>query len=205
MSNTRELVLYDGPDDLKTVFVYDNPDIHYFYWPIELTPLGIIKKNDVEPLKETSDSHISRLHYNGMIIWLKSKTDDPKKICYFTKNYHTPIIIMNNKSTKTLKLQDYNEIKLKERIPYWLGKWWFGIQIEISISNNARSYSNKISKIEGKDVLDEKEIYDKSYVEKHVKELIIIGDKKSIEKYIKKIEKKVKPLNAKEISKYLKF
>lgn len=205
MSNTRELVWFDGPDDPKFVIVYDDHDVHYFYWPLEFIPaIKFIKPNDVEPLKKNHKEFISRFHYYGMTIWLKPETYESKKTCYFTDNFHVPIIISKNRSIKTLKIESFDQIGMIERIRYRFGVWWFKQDIKKTERQNPRDYSDKILKAERKP-FDEKELFDKIFVEKFVKELIIIGDDKSIDNYIKKIEKNVKPLNAKGVSDYLNF
>ena len=163
----------------------------------------IILENDVEPIKESNDSYISRFHYYGMTVWLTPKIGD-NNICYFTKIYHSPIIITKNKSIKHIKLEDYGQIEFKERIRYRFGRWYFKRQIKKVKVERPRGYAEKIVKSEGTP-LDEQKIFDKNYVKKYIKELIIIGDNASIDKYIKKIKANVVPLNAVSVSNYLNF
>lgn len=186
--NPKEIVFVDGRTDPTFVIIFkDNHDVHYFYWPYEFTASKQFPKpNDVEPIKKKDSIFLSRYHYYGLTVWLDPKIHESKAVCFFASHWHTPIILNNKKTIKTVKLRKYEEIELIERIKYWLGKWYFEVQIKKAKLKNPREYKSKIT-IPLEQPFEEEKLFDKNFIKRHTKELIIIGNENQVNEFITKI------------------
>jgi|APSaa5957512535_1039671.scaffolds.fasta_scaffold27685_2 hypothetical protein len=186
-----EIIFLDGPENPTFVIVYNNDDVHYFYWPYEFTASkNPIKSNDVEPVKVQKNIVLSRFHYYGLTIWINPKMDGNLPIISFTGNWHSPIAIHDDDvEIEKFPLENYDTIPWMERGPYWLGKFAFEKQIQSTKLTSPRGYNSKIVIPQG-DLFEEKILFDRNYIFKFIKELIIIGEKNDISNLIYQIKKK---------------
>ena len=186
-----EIIFLDGPENPTFVIVYNNDDVHYFYWPYEFTASkNPIKSNDVEPVKVQKNIVLSRFHYYGLTIWINPKMDGNLPIISFTGNWHSPIAIHDDDvEIEKFPLENYDTIPWYEKPGYWIGKEYFKNQIKDTKLNSPREYYSKIVIPQG-DVFEEKILFDKNSVLKFIKELIIIGTDKDISDFISKIKGK---------------
>lgn len=89
----KELVWIRNKDPEDVIIERD--DIHHFYWRFEISSILNPLTPDFEPIMIDSDTNIgvSRIHWEGLIIWISPMSHIKKPIADFHTDNHIPILL----------------------------------------------------------------------------------------------------------------
>ena len=99
--------------DPENVIIERN-DIHHFYWRFEVSSFLDPGTPDFEPIMVDLDANvgISRIHWEGLIIWLSPLCHNKKPIAHFYTDNHIPILLtksgdLSGKAIQKTLLQEF--------------------------------------------------------------------------------------------------
>jgi hypothetical protein len=208
---TDEIAWIADSEDPVFVFFREKDTAHYFYWPKEYTFPGIIKYNDLEPIRVKGNYGISRYHYHGITVWIDPRSDSGKPIVKFVRNFHTPNFLPSpNKKVKRFLVHDPPNMTEGDPDLYFLASRYERTRLKYRHNNNFKSkkgYSDYLVKEVGNPLEKVSELFDSDYVRNFALELIVIGEEEKITKLVDDIKDigNTKELTSKSIASYFGF
>lgn len=171
----KELVWIRNKDPENVVI--ERNDIHHFYWMFEVSSFLDPLTPDFEPIMVDLDANvgISRIHWEGLIIWLSPLCYNKKPIAHFHTDNHIPILLTKSGSyrrkgdPKDIMTRIYLKIFFEPFIKAMLNG-----EFDLS-TRTIKTYGNKVTN--SIPIPEESELLNRKY-----NLIMLIGDLTSIDK-----------------------
>jgi hypothetical protein len=171
----KELVWVRNKDP-ESVIIERN-DIHHFYWRFEINSILDPFTPDFEPIMVDLDTNIgiSRIHWEGLIVWISPIRHNNKPIADFHTDNHIPVLLTRN--GKFIRIGDPKDITTRIYLniffqPFIKKMLDGGYDLTIQ---NAKSYGNKVTN--SINMQEESKLLSRNY-----NLVILIGDLTNIDK-----------------------